>query len=84
MGRLAHDSRHRKTFAVGERLRAVGEELGTTPARLAPPFALLGPRVASVLFGATAPAQVADNVGALKLLERISEEELAELRGIAA
>ena len=40
------------------------------------------PRVASTLFGATSPAQVAENVSALELLATLGEEERAELRAI--
>jgi hypothetical protein len=35
--------------------------------------------VTSVLFGATSPAQVADDVGALELYERLTEDDLRSL-----
>ena len=63
-------------------LRALAGSLGTTPATLAVAFALAGPHVASVLFGATSPEQIAENVGAVELLTRFSDSELAELREI--
>jgi aryl-alcohol dehydrogenase-like predicted oxidoreductase len=46
-------------------MRTVADELGASPAALAVAFALAHPRTASVLFGATSPAQIAENVGAL-------------------
>jgi len=49
----------------GELLRALATELETSPAALAIAFALAHPAVATVLFGATSPAQIADNVTAL-------------------
>ncbi len=49
----------------GRRLRALAAELGHSPASLAIAFALAHPAVASVLFGATSPAQIAENVAAL-------------------
>jgi aryl-alcohol dehydrogenase-like predicted oxidoreductase len=49
----------------GFRLRALAGELGVSPGALAIAFALANPAVASVLFGATAPAQIAENVTAL-------------------
>jgi aryl-alcohol dehydrogenase-like predicted oxidoreductase len=49
----------------GRRLRALADELGRSPAALAIAFALANPVVASVLFGATSPGHVADNVAAL-------------------
>jgi aryl-alcohol dehydrogenase-like predicted oxidoreductase len=51
----------------GRRLRALAEEVGATPASLAIAFALANPAVATVLFGATSPTQIADNVGALEV-----------------
>ena len=63
------------------RLRHLADELGTTAARLAVAFALFNPLVTSVLFGATSAAQVADDVGALELYERLSEDDLSRLRG---
>ena len=61
------------------RLRHLADELGTTAARLAVAFALSNPLVTSVLFGATSPAQVADDVGALELYERLTEDDLRSL-----
>jgi aryl-alcohol dehydrogenase-like predicted oxidoreductase len=51
----------------GRRLRATGEDLGVSPAALAIAFALANPRVDSVLFGATSPSQIAENVTALEV-----------------
>jgi len=51
----------------GTRLRALAEEVGFSPAALAIAFALANPAVASVLFGATSPAQIAENATALAI-----------------
>jgi aryl-alcohol dehydrogenase-like predicted oxidoreductase len=86
-GRLSGErdnTRWQKAFEVGERLRALADEMDTTPSRLAIAFCLANPRVASVLFGATTPDQVADNVGALELLARRSDDELAVLGSLRA
>jgi aryl-alcohol dehydrogenase-like predicted oxidoreductase len=86
-GRLSGERdnpRWQRAFEVGERLRALADEMDTTPSRLAIAFCLMNSNVASVLFGATTPEQVADNVGALELLARRRKEELAELRGLSA
>jgi aryl-alcohol dehydrogenase-like predicted oxidoreductase len=50
--------------------------------QLALVFALANRRVATVLFGASTPAQVRENVGAVDLLARLGESELAELRAV--
>jgi aryl-alcohol dehydrogenase-like predicted oxidoreductase len=82
-GRLSEsleDPRRREALRIGERLRVLSGELDTTAARLAIAFALANTRVASVLFGATSPEQIVDNVAALDLLQRLTAAELAELR----
>jgi len=77
--------RLQRALALGARLSADGacEELDATPAQLALAFALRGPGVASVLFGATGPEQLTENVGALRVAERLTADELAELRVLA-
>jgi aryl-alcohol dehydrogenase-like predicted oxidoreductase len=42
-------------------------------------FALLNPRVASVLFGATSPEQVAENVSAVDVVAALDDEAVADL-----
>jgi GNAT superfamily N-acetyltransferase len=54
-----------------------------TPAQLALAFALRGVGVASVLFGATTPEHVTENVGALAVSERLTQRNLASLRELA-
>jgi aryl-alcohol dehydrogenase-like predicted oxidoreductase len=49
----------------GGRLRALATELEASPAALAIAFALANPAVATVLFGATSRAQIAENMTAL-------------------
>ncbi len=66
------------TVALG----ALAERLGARPAALAVAFALANPHVASVLFGATSPEQVAENVAAVELFERLDDAALAELQAI--
>ena len=82
-GRL-DEPRWQKALAIGERLCVLADELSASPSQLAIAFALAGPRVASVLFGATTADQVAENVAALDVLERIAGGELEALRAVAA
>jgi aryl-alcohol dehydrogenase-like predicted oxidoreductase len=67
-------------------LVALAAEVDTTPAALAVAFTLANPDVGSVLFGATSPAQLDENVSALEVLERLSIDQLAALSriGLAA
>jgi len=61
---------------VGIQVRALAAETGESPAALAIAFALSHPAVATVLFGATKPGQIEDNLTALQvdpaLVERVS------------
>lgn len=63
-GRLDEPS-VREAIAAAAPLAEIAERLDTTPAALAIAFALSGPGVASVLFGATRAEQVLENARAL-------------------
>jgi aryl-alcohol dehydrogenase-like predicted oxidoreductase len=84
-GRVAGELDHptiQAAVQAAERLLPLAERLETKPATLAVAFALSNPRVASVLFGATGPEQVSENLAAVDLLARLGESDLAELRAI--
>ncbi|MFI7106279.1 aldo/keto reductase [Nonomuraea sp. NPDC050227] len=65
------------TAAAG--LAEVAAALEATPAQVCVAFCLTHPAVASVLFGVTSTAQLADNAGALALLDRVGAARLREL-----
>jgi aryl-alcohol dehydrogenase-like predicted oxidoreductase len=71
-------------LAAGEQLVELGARLGAPPATLAFAFALAYPSVASVLFGATRPEQITENVAAVALLSRMDARDLAALRAVGA
>lgn len=56
------------------RFTALAAELGVAPAPLAIAWCLSNPYVSSVLLGATSPAQLLENLGALALSERLDEQ----------
>ncbi len=69
-GRASAELEDPRTAAArecGRRLRSLAQDVGRSPAALAIAFALANPVVASVLFGATSPAQIAENVDALEI-----------------
>lgn len=61
------DPRFTAAREQGTRLRALAEEVGSSPAALAIAFALANPAVATVLLGATSPTQIAENATALEI-----------------
>jgi aryl-alcohol dehydrogenase-like predicted oxidoreductase len=69
-------------MATGRRLVEAARALDTTPATVAVAFALAQPSVVSVLFGATSPQQVRENVAALDLLARLDPDQLAAIAAI--
>jgi aryl-alcohol dehydrogenase-like predicted oxidoreductase len=75
------DPRFAATVRVAEQLRGLADRSGVAPATLAMAFAYSSPGVATVLFGATTPEQVAENVRAATPLDAAL---LSELRALAA
>jgi aryl-alcohol dehydrogenase-like predicted oxidoreductase len=71
-----------RSVAVGRELAQMARDLDTTAASLAIAFTLANPSVASVLFGATSPRQVEENVAALELANRLDHAQLAALARI--
>jgi L-glyceraldehyde 3-phosphate reductase len=65
-------------------LSALAAELGTAPATLAMAFALANRDVATILFGATSPEQIRENVAAAEVAASLSEADLRRLRAIGA
>lgn len=84
MRELLDDPDLEPSLRVLPALRALAAELETTPAVLAIAFALANERVSSVLFGATTPAQVTENIAAADLLARATGTQLDRLRVLTA
>jgi aryl-alcohol dehydrogenase-like predicted oxidoreductase len=82
-GRLDHP-RIRPALAAGDALRALAAATGVGPAALAIAFALANPAVTSVLFGATTPKQVLDDLAALEVPAKLDERQLDRLREIGS
>ena len=74
-GELRDDRATDEMRRAGARVRRVAAELGVPAGALAIAFALANPAVASVLFGASRPEQIAENVAALD----VTAEQLARL-----
>ena len=86
-GRIAgelDDPRWTGALAAAEPLGELAARLGAAPATVAYAFALTGPSVSSVVFGATSPEQVAENVAAIDLLAELSDDDLRSLARIGS
>lgn len=62
-----------------ERVVKVADELGCTPAQLAIAWCAKNPRVSTVITGASRVEQVEENMGALEVLPRLTDEVMARL-----
>jgi aryl-alcohol dehydrogenase-like predicted oxidoreductase len=73
-----------QALQAGEELAGLARRHGVRPAAMAIAFALLNPLVATVLFGATSPDQLTENLAAAKLAREMDRETVAALRRIGA
>ena len=71
-----------KPLGVGHELIEVARRHNVRPATLALAFALANPRVASVVFGATRPEQIDENLRALELIRSRDQTWPDDLRRI--
>jgi aryl-alcohol dehydrogenase-like predicted oxidoreductase len=76
------DPHQGSTGEMARRTAALADEWGVTPANLAFCFVLSHPALASVLFGATSPEQVRENVGSIEVFRRLSADQIGQLRGL--
>jgi voltage-dependent potassium channel beta subunit len=60
-------------------LKEIAEKLDCTLAQLAIAWCARNPRVSTVITGATRPEQVQDNLGALEVLDRLTDDVAAEI-----
>lgn len=69
-------------YAAAPRLQTIAEAFGASPVQMALAFCLANPNVGNVLFGASRPEQLEDNLGALALLEQDGGRIRAALDGL--
>jgi voltage-dependent potassium channel beta subunit len=72
-----------KNEVVGK-LEAVAKSLGCSMAQLAIAWAAKNPRVSTVITGASKLSQLKDNLGALKVLPKLTPEVMAQIDEISA
>ena len=82
-GELA-DRRYARAAEVARELGELAREVDATSAALAIAFAFDNPRVATVLFGATRPDQLRQNVTGVDVADRLDEAQWDRLRAIGA
>jgi voltage-dependent potassium channel beta subunit len=78
-GWLANQMTDRQALAKVERLRPIADRLGCTMAQLALAWCTQHPMVSTVITGASRPAQVVENFGALDVIPLVTEELKQEM-----
>jgi voltage-dependent potassium channel beta subunit len=73
---VTDERRNAQVAALGE----VADSLGCTLAQLAIAWCARNPRVSSVITGASRPEQVVDNLGALEVLDALTDEVVADIQ----
>jgi voltage-dependent potassium channel beta subunit len=71
------DDRHNEQVRA---LLPIAEELGCTLAQLAIAWCARNPHVSTVITGASRPEQVVDNLGALQVLDRLTDEVVENIQ----
>lgn len=77
------DEAWKRDIETVKKLKPVAERLGVTQSQLAVAWCLKNPNVSSVITGASRPEQIEENVGALKVLDKLTPEVLAEIDEIS-
>jgi voltage-dependent potassium channel beta subunit len=72
----------RARVAQARALEPIAKELGASLAQLSIAWCLVHPNVSSVILGATRPAQLTENLGALEVLPKLSADVLARIEAI--
>jgi voltage-dependent potassium channel beta subunit len=73
------DAQWKAELETVRRLKPIADKLGITQSQLAVAWVLKNENVSSVITGASKPEQVEENVGALKILDRLTPEIMAEI-----
>jgi aryl-alcohol dehydrogenase-like predicted oxidoreductase len=76
--RMGDDS-WKQDIETVRRLKPIAEKLGISQSQLAVAWCLKNPHVTSVITGASRPEQIEENVGALKVLDKLTPEIMAEI-----
>jgi aryl-alcohol dehydrogenase-like predicted oxidoreductase len=76
---LLSSERSEKYKALIDHLNKVANELGCTPAQLAIAWCLKNPQVSSVILGATSNSQLAENLEAVTIVDKLSAEIMSDL-----
>lgn len=65
-----------------KKLTTIAEKLGGSVTQLSLAWAAKNPNVSTVILGATKVEQIEDNLGALKLIEKLTPDVMEEIEGI--
>lgn len=76
-------ARFERSLDIAQRLAPIAEELRCTPSQLALAWAAANPRVSTVILGASTPAQLKENLAALRVIGDLSSDVLSRIEEAA-
>lgn len=80
--RTLEGERGRWKLEVSRQLAAVADDLGCTRAQLALAWCLKNPHVSTAITGASRPQQVVENLGALAVVPKLTDDVMARIESI--
>ena len=80
-GKIGNENWQKEIETV-KKLKAVADKLGVSQSQLAVAWCLKNERVSAVIMGASKPEQVEDSIGALKIMDKLTQEVMDEIDGI--
>jgi len=81
--RIVEGEAGQKKLAVARGLAEVAGDLGCTTSQLALAWCLKNPHVSTVITGASRPEQVTENMGALEVAPKLTDEVMARIEELA-
>lgn len=76
------DEEWKKDIDTVKKLKPIADKLGISQSQLAVAWCLRNPNVSSVITGASRPEQIEENVGALKIIDKLTPDILDEIDAI--
>ncbi len=83
LARALHEAPERRPQQLREFV-ALASEYGATPAQLAIAWCLANPQVSSVILGASKASQLADNLAAIEVHQRLQDADIARIEAVFA
>eukprot|EP00928_Gymnodinium_smaydae_P095568 TRINITY_DN8245_c0_g3_i2.p1 TRINITY_DN8245_c0_g3~~TRINITY_DN8245_c0_g3_i2.p1 ORF type:complete len:332 (+),score=43.32 TRINITY_DN8245_c0_g3_i2:86-1081(+) len=79
-----YKTKFERPIALAERLRPIAQQLNCSMGQLALAWCIKNPNVSTVITGATTTAQVAENLGAVDVVDKLTNDVMAQIDKLLA